>query len=149
MINIELDTTYHKDIEIVSFDNLPKGILYEMYKDGRTASKFFENVFTVWYPLEVQDVKGYDHIDEDGQKYEMKCFTRRGSKYCPSGMVGSGRHIDEEVMRENIVSNNLIYIMVDIVDFPSIRYKFINGLDLLHRWPKASIPFKDREVLFG
>jgi len=149
MINIELDTTYHRDIDNLSFSNLPKGILHEMFKDGRVASKFCENVFTMWYPLELHDVKGYDHIDEDGQKYEMKCFTKGGGKYCPSGMVGSGRYIDEEEMRENIVSNDLIYIIVDIVDFPSLRYKFIKGQDLLDRWPKGIIPFKDREVLFG
>jgi len=149
MINIKFDTTYYRVIDNLSFDILPKEILHEMFKDGRVASKFCENIFTMWYPLELHDVKGYDHTDKDGQKYEMKCFTKNGAKYCLSGMIGSGRQIDVEEMRENIESNDLIFIFVDIVDFPSLRYKFIRGQDLLDKWPKGKISFKDREDIFG
>ncbi|BCU95885.1 MAG: hypothetical protein CM15mV10_2740 [uncultured marine virus] len=42
----------------------------------------------------------------------------------------------------------MIYIFTDVVEFPKVQVRFVKGSDLT-QYTKGSIPFKDRNVLFG
>ena len=94
-MTIELNKTYYKEIENFSFGGLTKEELTILFRDGRTTSRFMEKLATKWFPeLTNVDVKHYDHVDNEGNKYEMKGFTKSpktgngGCAFCPSGMLG-------------------------------------------------------------
>ena len=150
---IELNKTYHFEIPNVSFGQLNQEELIEIFSDGRVASHFLERHLTKWFPnlTHVPGCKGWDHVVElTGQKYDAKNFTAKGGlKFMPSGMIGTGRKYDAVECRAKIKKNNLIYIMCDIVDFPKIRVKFRDGLELFDEYPKGKIAKKNRELLFG
>ena len=147
-MKIEFDKTYTFDFTgTVSFGQLPEAVICEMFKDGRLASHFLERQLEVWFPeLTFVNAKGHDHLDEQGVKYDQKCFTKGGLKFMPSTMIGAGRSLNEEVAQEH--ANEINYIACDIVDFPVVRVVFKTGADLVKDYPKCAIPFKDRQKVF-
>ena len=57
-MTIELNKTYFKEIENFTFGELSKELLTELFKDGRTTSRFMEKLATFWFPeLTNVDVK--------------------------------------------------------------------------------------------
>lgn len=131
----------------VSFGDLGEMETYEILKDGRLASHFLERQLCVWFPeLTFVDGRGHDHIDEEGNLYDQKCFTKGGAGFAPSHMGGKGRvFVKEEAHRH---CSTIIYIICDIIDFPKVRVKFLHGTTLLGLYPKLRIPNKDRELIF-
>jgi hypothetical protein len=118
-----------------------------LFTDGRRASGFLELQLEEWFPeLTFVDGKGYDHVDPDGVKYDAKCFTKGGSKFCASKYLGVGRSVDIKEHLEH--SSKIIYIFCDVVEFPKVRVVFKRGSDLTH-YSKGSIPFGDRNVIFA
>lgn len=145
-MNIELDRVYVFQCS-ASFGTLSQSVVNQLFKDGRVASPFLERQLELWFPdLTFVDGKGYDHVDIHLQKYDAKCFTKCGAKFCPSVMLGAGRSVNEEKLWEHAM--DMIYIFCDVVDFPQVRVVYKKGSDLL-KYPKGSIPFKDRNVLFA
>lgn len=143
---IELDKLYSYECSS-SFGSLSQEKVDNLLRDGRRASGFLEMQLVEWFPdLTFVDKKGYDHIDIDGIKYDAKCFTKGGAKFCPSVMLGAGRRVDENALWEH--ATNMIYIFCDIVDFPKVSVIFKRGSDLT-RYRKGSIPFGDRNVIFA
>ena len=143
---IELNKTYTYTCN-ATFGTLSQEKVNKLFTDGRRASGFLEIQLEEWFPnLTFEDGKGYDHVDTDGVKYDAKCFTRGGAKFCPSGMLGMGRKVDEKELWEH--AENMIYIFTDVVEFPKVQVRFVKGSDLT-QYTKRSIPFKDRNVLFG
>jgi len=143
---IQIDQVYSFNCP-ASFGTLPQSLIDQLFTDGRRASGFLERQLEAWFPdLTFVDGKGYDHIDLQLQKYDAKCFTLRGAKFCPSNMIGVGRSVNEEKLWEHAVQ--MIYIFCDIVDFPEVRVIYKRGTDLL-KYPKGNIPFGDRDVLFA
>jgi len=145
-MNIELDKTYRFKC-LASFGTLSQERINKLFTDGRRASGPLELQLEQWFPeLTFVDCKGYDHVDANGVKYDAKCFTSYGAKFPPSVMLGAGRVVDEEKLWEH--ANKMIYIFCDVVEFPEVRIVFKKGSDLT-QYAKGSIPFGDRNVLFG
>jgi len=149
-MNIQLDTTYNMTIANFQFGDLSNDVLVNLFRDGRTCSPFIQMQLQVWFPdLKYVNQAGFDHVAiTNGQKYEHKSFTKSGCNFAPSNMVGSGREVKPELVKEHIVKENLIYCVVDIVDFPGIRVRFEKGLDMIQKYGNCKIPFKDRESFF-
>ena len=146
---VEFNKIYEFDLAgKVQFGNLPESEVYELFRDGRVASKFLEHHIPKWFPeLKFVDQDGYDHIDQHDIKYDLKGFTKRGAGYAPSNMIGAGRKIDEEKMHAHAATIN--YIFSDIIDFPKVRVIFKTGDEMIKTYPKGKIKLKDREKLFG
>ena len=107
-MTIELNKTYFKEIENFTFGELSKELLTELFKDGRTTSRFMEKLATFWFPeLTNVDEKHYDHVDIEGNKFEMKGFTKGGCAFVPSSMLGKGRYIDLDELAEGISEHKL------------------------------------------
>ena len=145
--NIQFNKTYTYKFENISFDNLPKDTIYEIYKDGRVFShlieRWIENVFPLkWIPK----CKTYDFIDINHNQYDQKTFTKNGCKFMPSNMIGTGRKFNREKFLEK--SKSLNYIIVDNIEFPLIKLKFIKGIELSQKYPKGVIKLKDRNTFF-
>ena len=132
----------------VSFGDLTQEAVNNRLKDGRVAAPFLESQLEIWYPhLKFVDGRGYDHIDEEGNLYDQKCFTKGGLAFAPSNMIGKGRHIVEDVATEHC--KNITYIACDIVDFPTVRVKFAKGSDLIKEYKNFKIPYSQREKFFS
>jgi hypothetical protein len=145
-MDVKLDKVYEFECP-ASFGTLSQEIVNKLFTDGRRASGFLELQLEEWFPdLTFEDGKGYDHVDTQGTRYDAKCFTKGGSKFCPSVMLGAGRSVDEEKLWEH--ANDMIYIFCDVVEFPKVRVIFKRGSDLT-QYPKGSIPFGDRDALFA
>ena len=142
---IELNKTYTYECD-ATFGTLSQEKVNKLFTDGRRASGFLEIQLEEWFPnLTFVDGKGYDHVDTDGLKYDAKCFTRGGSKFCSSKYLGVGRSLNVEEHEAH--AENIIYIFTDVVEFPKVQVRFVKGSDLT-QYTKGSIPFKDRNVLF-
>lgn len=133
----------------VGFGDMPIESLYELFKDGRVASKFLENIIPSWFPeLTFVDQDGYDHINEvTNVKYDLKGFTRGGANYAPSTMIGAGRKINKEQMHAHAQTIN--YIFSDITEFPKVRIIFKTGTEMIEKFPTGKITKKQRNILFS
>lgn len=135
-------------VDNISFGDLSDDELSDMFTDGRLASHFLERQLTKWYPeLTFVDKRGYDHVDEEGNKYDQKCFTKGGLGFAPSHMGGKGRVFVMEEAHEH--AKDITYICCDVVAFPTVRVKFARGKDLIEVYPKCKIPFSKREEFFN
>jgi len=149
-ISIELAKTYTHTIEEFSFDNLPKSVIIETYKDGRAFSHFIEPWLAINYPLiHIKGCKKHDHVDmnDENIKYDQKTFTKRGCKFMPSNMIGEGRTFNTEIFQEK--AKKLIYIIVSNINFPEIKIKFMRGIDLIVDYPNGIIPLKEFDKFFN
>jgi hypothetical protein len=135
-------------IRNIRFGDLETEDIHEILKDGRLASHFLERQLEIWYPhLTFVDGRGHDHIDEEGNLYDQKCFTKGGLAFAPSNMIGGSRSINEEVATEHC--KKIIYICCDIIDFPTVRVKFAKGSDLMKEYKNFKIPKSQRENFFS
>ena len=145
-----MDTSmvYTFNVENISFGDLNSSELSSMFTDGRLASHFLERQLTKWFPkLTFVDKRGHDHLDEDGNKYDQKCFTKGGLGFAPSHMGGKGRVFVQEEAHDH--AKEITYICCDIVDFPLVKVRFAKGSELIKEFPKCKIPFKLRNEFFS
>ena len=147
-MNYKLNKVYTVRLKNISFDNVPKKVLTNLFKDGRHASHILELwIETTFANITKKNEKDHDFIDNNNNYIEAKNFTKNGAKFMPSRMIGVGRKYCKEET-DKVVNSN-IYVITDINDMPTIRMKFIKGTDLLKKYPKAVIPFKQREEFFN
>ena len=147
MTTLELNKTYTYKCD-AAFGTLSQKKVNKLFTDGRRASGFLEIQLEEWFPnLTFVDGKGYDHVDKKGLKYDAKCFTKGGSKFCSSKYLGVGRSLD--VKEHEAHAENIIYIFTDVVEFPKVQVRFVKGSDLIQTYKKGSIPFSHRNILFG
>lgn len=141
----EYDKIYTFDLKgQIKFNDLKEQILYNLFKDGRVSTPFLQLAIENWFGLTYVDAKGYDYLDVEGNKYELKTFTANGCKLCPSSMIGVGRKKDLEKFVEGAIK--ISYIIADITSFPTINIVFKNGKDLVAQYPKAEISKTDRKI---
>ena len=146
---IKKDETYTFEIPNVSFGDLSREETHEVLRDGRFAAPFLERQLTKCFP-ELTHVKGnkdHDHINDRAEKFDAKNFTHNGLKFMPSKMIGVGRKVDIQEVKKK--ASKLTYICCDIIDFPRVRVRFVEGSKLIEQFPSAVIPRKDREVFFS
>jgi len=153
-------------IDNLSFGNLPKETLVEIFKDGRASSKLMEYYFANKFDMTtVAGDKDHDLVSKKGIKYEVKAFTKYGCNFRPSmhsGDKGLSKRIKEEEGKEALQKHkdklnkefisrvsDLVYIIYDLTEFPNIRYQIIQGKKLIKKYPSGKIPFKNKEKFFG
>lgn len=147
-MNIEMNKVYNFTINEFSFGDISAEELIENFKDGRCCSWFMEPQLSKWFP-ELTRVKGnkdHDHKDANGVLYDAKNFTRNGLQFAPSSQYGAGRKFNESIAHAK--ANKLVYICCDIIDFPKIRVKFVEGSELIKQYPKCKIYKNQREEFF-
>lgn len=150
-MEIEFNKTYHFDIPTNTFSwcDLDTEELIELFRDGRVASFFYERQIPKWFPeLTFVNQNGYDHVDEQGNKYDAKGLTKGGCKFMPSSMLGTGRKFDAESAHAH--ADEISYIIHDITEFPSVNLIFKKGSDLRKEFPSCNItPVHGKKKLFN
>ncbi len=149
MSSIIFNQTFHFVVKNYAFDMLPKAVVEELFKDGRNFAHFIERWIPITFPelKWVTGCKSHDFIDENGNKYDEKTFTTSsGCKFMPSSMIGTGRSFNQELFNEH--ANKMNYIIIDNIDFPNIKIKFMKGSELLQRFPNGKITLVNRNAFF-
>ena len=94
----------------------------EYFTDGRRVSFVLERRICqeiIVGRLSPNEGAGFDLIDAQGQKWEVRSITRQGIYFCPSYMVGSGRKFDEGGFFEKLDEIEG-YVVGDVTKFPEI-----------------------------
>lgn len=146
---IKYNKTYKYTIQNVSFGNLSRAALIRIFKDGRYVSPLIEEHLTIWFPglTRIEGNKDHDHVDKKGIIYDAKNFTKNGMMFMPSNQIGASRKYDPKITEQK--ANKLIYICCDVVDFPDVKVRFIPGKQLIKSYPKAKVPYGERDSFFG
>lgn len=109
--------------------------IQEYMTDGRRASFIIERRLK-WdnpdWKLAPSEGAGFDLIDPNGHRWEVRCITSQGVYFNPSNQVGSGR-----VFNEREFLNKLYgiagFILADITKFPVVPvFKF--SVDYVFEW---------------
>ena len=107
----------------------------DYFTDGRRVSFVLERrlAFEVrGGTLAPSEGAGFDLLDKNGKKWEVRSITRGGIYFCPSYMVGSGRSFEEQGFLDKL--NEIEgYIVSDIELFPNIPFWKINKTTV-HNW---------------
>ena len=103
---------------------IPQGDVHDYFTDGRRVSFLLERRIAYQVlkgSLANSEGAGYDVLDSIGRKWEIRSVSRNGIYFCPSYMVGAGRHFEENGFLQKLdeVSG---YIVSDIECFPSVPY---------------------------
>ena len=64
---------------------------------------------------------GFDLLDSQGRKWEVRSITKGGIYFCPSYMVGSGRSFDEPGFLAKLKDIEG-YIVSDVESFPNVPF---------------------------
>lgn len=96
----------------------------EYFTDGRRVSFIVERRIArevLKGELAPTEGAGYDIIDSNGGKWEVRSITKRGIYFCPSYMVGKGRHFEEDGFLKKL-SEIKGFIIADVESFPNIPF---------------------------
>ena len=113
----------------------------EYFTDGRRVSFIVERRLAhevLKGKLAPTEGAGYDIIDSYGNKWEVRSITRSGIYFCPSYMVGSGRHFEEEgfLRKLNEIKG---YIIADVESFPDIPFWIIPVEQVKEWWNSGKL----------
>ncbi len=107
----------------------------DYFTDGRRVSFILERRLAyevLGGTLALSEGAGFDLLDKNGKKWEVRSITRGGIYFCPSYMVGSGRSFEEKGFLDKLDEIEG-YIVSDIELFPSIPFWKINKATV-HHW---------------
>ena len=149
MSKYELLKTYTFQLCNVGFDCLSPTVLKSIFKDGRAFSHLIEPWLADKFNLlHEKGCKHFDFKDKNNPQIliDEKTFTKRGLSFTPSNMKGQGRSFDKDIFEKK--TKSLVFCCVSNIDFPEIKVKFIEGKDLIEKYPKGYIPLKDFSKFF-
>jgi len=96
----------------------------EYFTDGRRVSFLLERRLAyevVKGKLAHSEGAGFDLLDSQGRKWEVRSVTKGGIYFCPSYMVGSGRFFDEPGFLAKLKEIEG-YIVSDVESFPNVPF---------------------------
>jgi hypothetical protein len=110
--------------EIANALKIGEADVHEYFTDGRRVSFLLERRLAyevIKGKLASSEGAGYDLLDPQGRKWEVRSVTRGGIYFCPSYMVGSGRSFDEPgfLRKLNEIEG---YIISDVESFPNVPF---------------------------
>lgn len=110
------------------------------FTDGRRVSFLLERRIAyevLQGSLAPSEGAGYDVMDKQGRKWEVRSISRGGIYFCPSYMVGSGRSFNEPGFISKLEKIEG-YILSDIEEFPYVPY-WIISMAVVEKWWKARL----------
>ena len=122
-------------LQIAESLKIPQGDVRDYFTDGRRVSFLLERRIAYEIlngSLASSEGAGYDVLDSDGRKWEVRSVSRSGIYFCPSYMVGPGRHFEEDGFLQKL-DEIAGYIVSDIESFPSVPYWQIPA-DTVRAW---------------
>lgn len=106
------------------------------FSDGRRVSFILERRIAyevINGSLANNEGAGYDIVDSNGDKWEVRSISKGGVYFCPSYMVGSGRQFEENGFLTKL-SKIRGYILADIQSFPDIPFWIVPAEQVKEWW---------------
>ncbi len=107
----------------------------EYFTDGRRISFLLERRIArevLGGELATSESAHFDIVDGQGRRWEVRSISKRGVYFCPSFMVGSGRHFDEPGFLSKLEEISG-YVLCDIESFPSVPFWIVSS-DQVRTW---------------
>ena len=107
----------------------------EYFRDGRRISFLLERRIAYEVldgSLADSEGAGYDVLDSEGKKWEVRSVSSGGVYFCPSYMVGSGRKFEKSGFLEKL-EEIAGYIVSDIQKFPTVPC-WIIPVETVRKW---------------
>ena len=111
------------------------------FKDGRRVSFIMERRIAYEFldgSVSPSEGAGYDVIDKQKNKWEVRSISRGGIYFCPSYMVGSGRSFVESGFKEKL-DEIAGYIVSDIESFPTVPFWVIPTETVRGWWESGTL----------
>lgn len=119
-----------KPTHILRFDmfELAQGLqlrdedVLELFTDGRRSSWVMERRIARaegWTPA--MEGAEYDLVDPLFRKWEVRSLSRRGTHFCPSSMIGTGREFTVSGFLQRLCFLDG-YVIADVTKFPDVPY---------------------------
>jgi hypothetical protein len=113
----------------------------EYFTDGRRVSFILERRLAnevVRGKLAPSEGAGYDLLDSQGRKWEVRSITKGGIYFCPSYMVGSGRSFDEPgfLIKLKEIEG---YIISDVESFPNVPFWILPKTTVENWWRNGKL----------
>ena len=108
----------------------------EYFTDGRRVSFLLERRLAyevVKGKLAPSEGAGYDLLDSQSRKWEVRSITKGGIYFCPSYMVGSGRSFDEPGFLRKLKEIEG-YIISDVESFPNVPFWILPKTTIENWW---------------
>ena len=108
----------------------------EYFTDGRRVSFLLERRLArevLQGRLAPSEGDPYDVTDAHGGRWEVRSLTDRGVYFCPSHMVGAGRHFDERGFLAKLDGIEG-YLVSDIEQFPTVPYWVVRTATVRRWW---------------
>ena len=105
------------------------------FTDGRRVSFLLERRIAYEIlkgSLAPNEGAGYDVLDANKEKWEIRSISKGGIYFCPSYMVGSGRHFEESGFLRKI-GEIKGYIVSNIESFPDVPF-WIVPVEQVRSW---------------
>ena len=87
---------------------------------------------------------GFDVLDQDGGKWEVRSITKGGVYFCPSYMKGSGRKFEEQGFLEKLEAVRG-YVLSDVESFPRVPYWMI-PTEIVENWWNGNLLGTSTEI---
>jgi len=127
--------------EISSALKIGESDVRKYFTDGRRVSFILERRLAhevVKGKLAPSEGAGYDLLDSQGCKWEVRSITKGGIYFCPSYMVGSGRRFDESgfLAKLNEIEG---YIISDVESFPNVPFWILPKTTVENWWRSGKL----------
>ncbi len=109
------------------------------FTDGRRISFILERRLAqevLSGTLAPSEGAGYDLLDPQGGKWEVRTISMGGPYFCPSYMVGSGRRFAEAGFLTKLEAIKG-YILADITSFPDVPFWIVTSDTVLDWWRRG------------
>jgi len=109
------------------------------FTDGRRVSFILERRLAYEVlkgRLAPSEGAGYDLIDQDGHKWEVRSITQGGIYFSPSYMVGSGRRFNQKGFLEKL-NEVKGYILSDVESFPEVPFWIVPSSQVREWWERG------------
>ena len=87
---------------------------------------------------------GFDVLDQDVGKWEVRSITKGGVYFCPSYMKGSGRKFEEQGFLEKLEAVRG-YVLSDVESFPRVPYWMI-PTEIVENWWNGNLLGTSTEI---
>ena len=127
--------------EISSALKIGEADVREYFTDGRRVSFILERRLAyevVKGKLAPSEGAGYDLLDSQGRKWEVRSITRGGIYFCPSYMVGSGRSFNEPGFLAKLREIEG-YIISDVESFPNVPFWILAKTNVENWWQNGKL----------
>jgi hypothetical protein len=128
--------TLHWDLDAIATAlKISREDALRYFTDGRRISFIVERRLAaevIHGTLALSEGAGYDLLDPEGGKWEVRSVTTGGVYFCPSYMVGSGRSFAEAGFLQKL-DEIKGYILADVTLFPDVPF-WIVPVAIVRNW---------------